>query len=145
MIEALARVEACADGRVTVSWQSQSACGHCHEADTCGSGVVAKAVAAKAQRLTLTYGKPLSVGTQVSLGIPEQQLITAAALVYLLPLLGLLLGAGLGSVWGGPEWLSLLAGIGLAIGGFLLARGLSHRFTPTPRILRVLGVSTTPG
>ncbi|WP_035385113.1 SoxR reducing system RseC family protein [Ferrimonas futtsuensis] len=139
MMEALARVESWDKGQVTLSWQVQSACGHCHESDNCGTGVVAKGLNPRSQRLTLPWKQRLSPGTQVTLGIPEQQLLSAAALVYLLPLLGLLVGVGGTALMGGAELLAL--GLGLALGGagFMTARRLADSLTPTPRIIKVLG------
>ncbi|TKB49366.1 transcriptional regulator [Ferrimonas sediminicola] len=139
MMEALARVESWEQGQVTLCWRVQSACGHCHESDSCGTGVIAKGLTPRSQRLTLPWSTPLTPGTQVSLGIPEQQLLGAAALVYLLPLLGLLVGVGGISLLGGAEAVALATGLGLALTGFMTARKLADRLTPTPRIIKVLG------
>ncbi|TKB55307.1 SoxR reducing system RseC family protein [Ferrimonas aestuarii] len=141
MITALGRVEAWQDGWVTVSWRAQSACGHCEQSESCGTSAVAKAVEVKRQQLILPYETPLVPGAQVHLSIPEQQLVTAAALVYLLPLLGLLLGVGLGSVVGLAELLTLLLGLTVGSLGFWVARTLAPRLTPVPKVTQVLSTS----
>ncbi|GAA5192359.1 SoxR reducing system RseC family protein [Ferrimonas gelatinilytica] len=136
MIEAVARVEACDAGQLTLSWTSQSACGHCQQSDECGTGIVAKALVPKQNRLTMPSSRDYPVGTLIRVGIGEQDLLTISAAIYLLPLLtGILLAVLAQLAWNseGLTILSALAGGGV---GFLFARRWAER---QPRPLVILG------
>ncbi len=139
MIEAVARVEACEAGLLTLSWTSQSACGHCDQNEDCGTGIVAKALAPKQNRLTLPSSRDYPVGTRVRIGIGEQDLLTISAVVYLLPLLvGILMALVVKGVWD-TEWLTVTAALCGGGAGFLLARYWAARQTPPLVVLGELG------
>ncbi len=108
MIEEIATVMAVHANGVEVACFSKSACGQCKQNSTCGTGLVSKALPGRDHRFVIATDLPLAVNQQVRIGIPEQSLLTSALLVYLLPLLLLLGGAGLASI-----------GLGLGDGGTL--------------------------
>ncbi|SHI23287.1 SoxR reducing system RseC family protein [Ferrimonas marina] len=141
MIEAIGRVEAWHQGQVTISWRNQSACGHCDQGEQCGTSVVAKALVPKENRLTLPCQHAYPVGTQLRIGIAEQDLLHLSAMVYLLPLLAAiaaaLLARWMGMVEGGII-LSTLLGGGL---GFVMARRWARRQPGPLTILGQLGPS----
>ena len=96
MIEEIGTVTAVEDGRIWVETEIKSTCGACAANEHCGTGVVAKAFAPKKELLVLPCDKSASVGQKVKLGIPENHLLSASAIVYLFPLIVLLISALLG-------------------------------------------------
>ena len=122
MIEEIATVLAVHADGVEVVCFSKSACGQCKQNSTCGTGLVSKALPGRDHRFVIATDLPLAVDQQVRIGIPEQSLITSALLVYLLPLLLLLSGAGFASAGLGLGDGGTLAGAAIGgIAGFVLA------------------------
>jgi len=147
MIEEKARVIAIDDKLVTVQSTIKSTCSSCQQADSCGSGQVAKAIPHKKLVTKIYANSVLSVGDEVMLGISEKDLLQTAWQVYLLPILGLIAFSAIG------QWLllqhiinhELLAILFGAFGGYIgfkLAYYLQkHRKNAQwlqPKILRVL-------
>ncbi|MDF0533739.1 SoxR reducing system RseC family protein [Shewanella sp. A32] len=85
-----------ADGWVTVRVEMKSACNHCSQGESCGTSAVAKAFTGRYQEFSLPAVEYYSTGTLLRLGLPESVILKAAALVYLLPLIGLFIGGILG-------------------------------------------------
>lgn len=79
---------------IWVETQIKSTCGGCQANNDCGTGVVAKAFSPKKEQLYLPCEQTVKVGQGVKLGIPEERLLSASALVYLLPLMAMM-GAAL--------------------------------------------------
>lgn len=75
---------------VTVSASVKSGCSQCQVADDCGTSSVAKAFTPRQQLLVLRSPLPLKVGDLVLLGIPEQQVLLASWMLYVVPLLMLI-------------------------------------------------------
>lgn len=127
MIESVATVVAVGDTWAQVECRRKSACGHCHQQESCGVGAIAKAMPGRPQLLEIALTAPVLVGQQVRIGIPERSLLTSALLVYMVPVLFLLLGALAGKLvsvqWPVGEEPSEIIGALLGGGfGFLLAR-----------------------
>lgn len=127
MIESVATVVAVGDTWAQVECRRKSACGHCHQQESCGVGAIAKAMPGRPQLLEIALTAPVYVGQQVRIGIPERSLLTSALLVYMVPVLFLLLGALAGKLvsvqWPVGEEPSEIIGALLGGGlGFLLAR-----------------------
>jgi sigma-E factor negative regulatory protein RseC len=72
--------------QIWVETQIKTTCGGCQANDDCGTGIVARAFSPKKEQLILDCDQTVKVGQQVKLGIPEERLLSASALVYLLPL-----------------------------------------------------------
>ncbi len=135
---------------VLVEVEMQSACNHCDNSDNCGTGSVAKAFSAKLQQFAVPADRRYEVGDLLKLGLPESVVLKSAALVYLLPLFGLLGGGLLGQVLGGQLGLNAnaLAMAGGLAGGFVCwwlgkrqARSLEAQAQPI--ILSYLGKQVT--
>ncbi|WP_051202192.1 SoxR reducing system RseC family protein [Ferrimonas senticii] len=141
MIEAIATVEACDGHQVTISWVSQSACGHCEQSDDCGTGVVAKAFAPKQNRLTLPCEQTYAVGTQLRVGITEQTLLAVSAMVYLLPLLSAILLALLAHTLIALEPTTITAFVVGGFGGWRMAKYWSAKQAKPLQILGQLGAA----
>lgn len=90
MIEETGVVKKVQGNQVWIETQIKTTCGTCHVNKNCGTSVVAKAFTAKPELLHLTSPHALKEGQTVKLGIPEEQLMGASMLVYLLPILVLI-------------------------------------------------------
>jgi sigma-E factor negative regulatory protein RseC len=91
MIEETGVVKKVQGNEVWIETQIKTTCGTCHVSNNCGTSVVAKAFTAKPELLKLSSPHLLKEGQSVKLGIPEEQLIGASVLMYLLPILVLIM------------------------------------------------------
>ncbi|QYK13938.1 SoxR reducing system RseC family protein [Shewanella rhizosphaerae] len=137
MMEETATVIRCpGDGWVTVEVKVKNACNHCDNNDTCGTSAVSKAFSPKVQRFSLPSDTQYEPGELLKLGLPESVILKAAAIVYLMPLAGLFIGATLG------HFLADLAGlvssdlltIALGLSGAASAWWLGRRWAKTLEI-----------
>lgn len=78
---------------VWVETQIKSTCGSCEAQSNCGTGAIAKVFAHKREKLRFEINETVSIGQKVKLGIPEENLLKASALVYFLPLCVLVISA----------------------------------------------------
>jgi sigma-E factor negative regulatory protein RseC len=145
MSEELATVVAVEGAFAWVECERRSACSGCHQQSNCGTGTVAKAFPLKSQRLRVALTAEVLVGQQIRLGIPQASILRGAALVYVLPLFCLLLGALLGQLWLAPllsagEGVTILSCLLGGTIGFLLVRYFSARLEQGEYGPRMLGV-----
>ncbi len=89
MIEEIGVITAVDKDHIWVETQIKTTCGSCEAQENCGTGVVAKAFAPKKEKLILRCKQATRVGQRVKLGIQEEHLISASALMYVLPLITL--------------------------------------------------------
>ncbi len=136
MITALAtviRVDNIPDGnRIVLSCEQQTSCNHCSSRNSCGTGIISKAVAAKSHNWSLITTQNVVVGQVVEIGLPEKSLIKFALLVYIIPLLMLMLGALTGqyitaSVAGSGEGMTILFSVLFLVAGIGLAKRIATR------------------
>jgi sigma-E factor negative regulatory protein RseC len=97
---------------VVIETQIKSTCGSCEAQSNCGTGAIAKVFATKRELLRFRLNEVVTVGQKVSLGIPEENLLKASALVYCFPLFALILSALAGQ--------ALLPPLGLMAEGWLI-------------------------
>lgn len=123
MMEEVARVVACDDqGWLTVEVELKSACNSCRSSESCGTLVVAQAFSLKTQQFVILSERTCEPGELLKLGLPERVILKAAALIYLIPLLGLFVGAAFGQFLGNlVEFNSNLYAMVFAAIGTLLA------------------------
>ncbi|MFA0698514.1 SoxR reducing system RseC family protein, partial [Vibrio sp. 10N.222.49.C9] len=96
-----------------LSCEQQTSCNSCASKSSCATGQVTKAIGNEQHAWSLTTPVQVSEGDIVEIGLPEKALLSAAALVYLVPLLFLFLGAVIGAeisevMFNGQEWVSIL-------------------------------------
>ncbi|KLV06781.1 sigma-E factor regulatory protein [Photobacterium aquae] len=148
MMRSLATVVAVERGSITVSCQQQTSCGSCASRDSCGTGLVSKALPGRRHELTIATKLKANVGDTVEIGLAERSMLTSALLVYVLPLLCLVLGAIFGQWWfvslsGGGELGVIASAFAFAGGGLWLARRYARRLEGQsayqPTLVRVLG------
>lgn len=126
----------------------QSSCGSCSAKSTCGHSILARWFGRKRQcmpvRCRTGEASLLSVGQWVEVGVPESVLLRASLLAYVLPLLGILLGAVLFAQfqWFGNGDASSIIGaaLGLLAGMFFSRFASQHFISPEhgPRLIRAV-------
>ncbi|MCW8330588.1 SoxR reducing system RseC family protein [Photobacterium sp. SDRW27] len=148
MMRSLATVVAVEPGVLSVSCQQKTSCGHCASRDSCGTGIVSKAVPGRSHLVKIATRTHAAVGDVVEIGLSERSMLHSAVLVYVLPLLFLILGAVVGQWWfvdlaGGGELGVILTAVVSAAAGLVLARRLARRLEGNsaykPTLIRVLG------
>jgi sigma-E factor negative regulatory protein RseC len=146
MIEATGIVMAIDGDELDVAVTRQSACGHCHASDQCGTAALDKWFNRRVLHLKITNSLAADVGDHVVFAVPERQLLHVAAAVYLVPLLSLFGGAmifarfGAWLAWGTSELWTLMG----AVSGFVLALWWLARYgqhvtnTNRPVLVRIM-------
>jgi sigma-E factor negative regulatory protein RseC len=76
-----------------VESQRSSACGHCSSGASCGTRLFSSVFGAKPVQIAVPNSLGGRVGECFVLGLPEQTMVLGSLRLYLLPLLGLILGA----------------------------------------------------
>ena len=131
---------------VLVEVEMKSACNHCDNSENCGTGSVAKAFSAKLQQFAVPADRQYQAGDLLKLGLPESVILKSAALVYLLPLFGLIFGGLLGQFIGtqlglNANALAMAAGLAGGILCWWLGKGFAKTLEAQaqPVILSYLG------
>ncbi|TBM16969.1 SoxR-reducing system protein RseC [Hafnia alvei] len=141
MMREWATVASWQQGIATLNCEQHSGCGSCGAKNTCGTAVLNKINPQSQHQLQVEIAQPLEPGQRVEIGITEANLLRSAVLVYLTPLLGLIVGGGVGqSLMHSDAWAALGALVG-AGAGFMFARfkakKLSDRQDYQPIVLQV--------
>jgi sigma-E factor negative regulatory protein RseC len=140
MIEEIATVMKTDAKGVWLQTKVSSSCQSCSANDSCTSGVVAKAMTRRDYQFFLPNHTELLPGQQVRIGISDGVLMKSALLVYLLPLLGFIAGAGLGVLLQWAEGWQLLLALCFGATGMLLARLASRRIGGAAEQVQILAV-----
>lgn len=138
MIESPARVTRVEGDAAWVVSEAPSSCGACG-GKGCGSSVFARVFNPREPEIQVDNSIGAEAGEQVVLGLPEGALLRAVAASYLMPLLLLIAGAGLGQFLGGEPMAAWGGLSGLVLAGIWLARfgrGARGMALPHPVILR---------
>lgn len=143
MIEERGRVVSVEPGAAWVETIRRSTCGSCQARAGCGQALLER-LGSGGRRgfLRVISDHRVQVGDEVVIGLPEDAVLKASALMYVLPLLMLFLFAACADLAGLAElWVIALAVAGLAA-GFMLAGLHAHHSRANPqyqaRILRHL-------
>jgi sigma-E factor negative regulatory protein RseC len=142
LIEEQGQVVATEGEYVWVATEQPSSCGQCSAQKGCGTAVLSSVFQREAAKIKVLNQVQARTGDWVVLGLQENALLKGAFAVYLIPILSMLVVAGLAhGLWQPlPEWAAISAGlIGLAIGLFWLrhfSRHISSDIRYQPVILR---------
>lgn len=134
MITEHGRITSIDGQRLRIETIPKSTCGSCEAKQGCGTGLLEKYLASTRYfEVDLQYrsGTDFIEGDLVELGVDESVVIRGSALVYILPLIGLMLGAWFGHVQFGELASVVLAALGMLLAGILIhVHSLYHRFNP---------------
>ncbi len=120
-----------------VSCESRAGCARCAEGKGCGGGLLSRLLGDRLFQLRVPVSADIRVGDQVQLGISEGALLSAACLMYLLPLFALITGALVGDFLGGDGPALLLGGLALLV-SFLLLHVFRERIARSSRFQPVI-------
>lgn len=124
------------DGRLLVETRRRSACGSCQAQAGCGTAAIGKVTGGRRNVVAALADADYRSGEHVELGLAEGALLAGSAILYLVPLLGLLGGALAGSAFGeGASAASGIAGLLLAL---LWTRRRARRMAQDPRFQPVI-------
>lgn len=128
MITETGQIAVVSDGTVWVDCGRRSDCERCAQGRGCGGATMGRLLGDRQYRVEVSCQPDRAVvGMPVSLSVDETVIVRAAAVAYLLPLLGLLLGALTGQLFGG-EGLSLVGGGAGFIVSLAWSRLLARRY-----------------
>ncbi|TKF18352.1 transcriptional regulator [Vibrio genomosp. F6] len=138
--------------QVALSCEQTTSCSSCSSQKSCGTGIVSKAVGNKALNWELTTKSLVHEGQVVEIGFPEKSLLQSAAIVYLVPLFMLMVGAAVGQLLIAPtlqlgEGAVILTSALFAYAGLWLSKRLSKPIAEQSQqeviLIRVLGEPIT--
>lgn len=128
-------------GGVWVHTQRQSGCQSCSSKEGCGVNVLSGVLNRRQHRVWAATDLPLAVGDQVQLVLPARALVQASLLMYLMPLMGLILGAVVAQQFfssAGASMIGALLGLVLPLGWlYLMPVTLARRGHFAPQVERV--------
>jgi sigma-E factor negative regulatory protein RseC len=145
MVEESGIVLSVSDGFAEVETVRTSSCTACQAKSACGHHAIAKVSSSNRMRMMVSDTLASQVGQEVVVGIPEDTLLKASIWMYLVPLLGLVLGAVLPSLVSDE---SIFAAIGSILGlatGLYFARKVSLAHVNDPDFQpKILSIKTKP-
>lgn len=147
MIEEQGVVVALDGDYAEVRTERRGGCGGCAADGACGTSLLDRFLGRRAVLVRARNPAGAAVGERVLVGVSEAGLVKAALAAYLMPVLGLVVGAVVGQWTGGDPW-SILVGLL----GFLLALFWLRRYSAAvagaagrhPIVLRRLPSGPTP-
>lgn len=113
------------NGVATLHSEMKTSCSSCSARKGCGSHMLNKLGPKNAHVMKVASAEPLIAGQRIELGIAEKSLLSSALLVYMTPLVGLFLIAGLFQALFHSDLASVAGALSGGIGGFIVAKGLS--------------------
>ncbi|NVK73476.1 sigma E positive regulator RseC/MucC [Marinomonas sp. CT5] len=141
MIEEIGRVLSTEEGFAEVETIRTSSCTSCRARHGCGHHAIAQVSSSNRMRMRAIDPLSVEIGQNVVVGIPEDTLLQASIWMYMIPLLGLVGGAVIPSLWGGGSGIAVIFSIIGFAAGLLLARSKSNQEMNNldyyPKILRI--------
>lgn len=141
MIKEWATVISWENGEALLQCDVKASCTSCASRTGCGRRLLNKLGPQNTHMIVVKSHVPLMAGQKVELGIAEGSLLGSALLVYMVPLAGLFIIAGVFQFLFNSDLAAMSGALLGGTGGFLLARGLSGRLasrsTWQPVILNV--------
>lgn len=110
----------------------QTGCGRCHEPGGCGGTLLSQMKPTKEQHYRVLNSIQATLGSRVIVTIPDGSLWRASFMAYLLPLLGVILGAALGTVMAqGSDSAAMLGSLLGLLSGVMILKVLERSRTAT--------------
>lgn len=128
MIEQTGKIVAVEPGVAWVQTLRESACSSCSARKGCGTAVLNKMSSGKSMQTLVVDTLDCQVGDDIVVGVPDDALLKASALVYLLPLVAMVLFALVAdAIWATEEIYTIFSSFaGLAL-GFMGVRKLGQQ------------------
>lgn len=129
------------NGIATLRCNQKSGCSACQARSTCGVRIMNEVKPNGVLEFRLPVKQHLEIGQKVELGISEANLLYSAFLIYLVPLLGLFIGAGLCHWFIGNDIAVMVGALLGGVIGFFTAKSyakkLEKRHFYRPVILQI--------
>ncbi|NKI75900.1 SoxR-reducing system protein RseC [Dickeya sp. CFBP 2040] len=138
MIKEWATVVSWQAGTAVLRCEQRSGCQSCQSRMSCGTGVLNQIGGAAIHQLAVSYPQPLLPGQRVEIGLAESSLLRSAMLVYLLPLLGLMLGAALMQHWLHSDLMAVMGAFAGVAVSFAAVKRLSAKIDNNQRYQPVI-------
>ena len=122
MIETTARVISISNGTARIDPTTTSGCGACKSKNSCGVSGLGKYFSNNRQAIEMPCDEGIHEGDELSVSMSEGDLLKAGLLVYLLPAVLALVGAGVASSVGFGDVGAVLGMVAGFFAGLLLAR-----------------------
>lgn len=143
MIEENGTVLSIEDGIAEIETIRTSSCTTCRARHGCGHHAIAKVSSSNRMLMKAIAPDSLKVGNSVVVGIPEDTLLQASVWMYAVPLLGLVAGASLPSLFTEQTVISVVGAISGLLGGLWAAKWKAARETTNPNFYpRVLKINS---
>ncbi len=113
------------NGIATLHSEIKTSCSSCSARKGCGSHMLDKLGPKNAHVMKVASAEPLAAGQRIELGIAEKSLLSSALLVYMTPLVGLFIVAGLFQALFHTDIAAVSGALLGGVGGFILAKGIS--------------------
>ena len=132
------------DSVIWVQTQSKTSCSTCQVSSGCGTGIVSKAFGQKVFLTPLKNELNANINDQVEVGIPEDLVVKASFMVYLLPLICMIICLAVGHfLWPtSAEWVLMVsAALGLGLGFVIVhfyGNKMAHNKQTQPVLLRIV-------
>lgn len=127
-----------------IQTQRKSACQSCQLESSCGQGLISKMSSERSMELWLDNVLGAQAGQTVTISIPDEGLLQASVLMFVIPLLLMVLGAGLAMQFAGGDLAAITGGVFGLLMGFFIARRKSAsmqddvRFKPVMESIALL-------
>jgi sigma-E factor negative regulatory protein RseC len=122
MIETTARVISISNGTAQIDPTTTSGCGSCNSRNSCGVSGLGKYFSNSRKSIEVNCDSNIRAGDELKLSMSESDLLKAGLLVYLLPVVLSLIGAGVASSMGFGDVGSVLGMVLGFVAGFMLTR-----------------------
>lgn len=125
MMREWATVVSWQNGVATLHSEMKTSCSSCSARKGCGSHMLNKLGPKNSHVMKVASAQPLEAGQRIELGIAEKSLLSSALLVYMTPLVGLFIVAGLFQMLFHSDLAAASGALLGGIGGFIVAKGIS--------------------
>lgn len=141
MITETGRIVAVEQDGLWVETIQRSTCGSCAAQKGCGQSLMSRLMGHTSYLWVLLEGRNSEdylLGEEIQIGVPETVVVRGSLFVYLVPLLAMILGAGLAQQWWGSDGLSALGALLGLLSGGALVRWRAHQTRHDRRLQPVL-------
>jgi sigma-E factor negative regulatory protein RseC len=152
MLVETGRVVAVEQDGVWVETVRSSTCGSCAARKGCGHGLMNQISDGQRGLVRVLPGRILPsechLNDEVEISIPEEVILTGSLVVYIMPLLVMLAGAGMAARYTDGDLASALGAVGGLALGMLLVRWHAHRHRNDrrlqPQLMAIVSRTTVP-